>query len=116
MKLIFEEAKQDINTVTYHGKASQTAAEARSYFDKALHLLVVDCTAKVGRPNGSYRSIDSLSRRVIAEIKPEFWQSDRSAAIRKAIEITDAFYRDMASSETAADIAMLDAPIEECPF
>jgi len=116
MKLIFEEIREDISAVEYHGKPSQSAAHIKAYFDKGLQVLVVDCTAQVQRPTGTYRPIDCLSRRVITEIKSECWQNNRSAAMRKAIEIADTFYYDMASSEIAANIAMLDAPVEECPF
>ena len=115
MKLIFSEVREGISTVEYHGKPSQTAAEVRAYFDKALSLLVVDCTAKVQRTNGSLRHLSDLSRRVIAEIKPE---GNRSAATRKAIKIADIFYGDMECDETRDQIARMDTTNEsnECPF
>lgn len=109
MKLIFSEIRENIATAEYHGKPSQTAAEVRAYFNRALLVLVVDCTAQVQRPGGSYRTVNSLSTRELLTVRPEHWQNDRSAAIRAALEIAERFYATMANTTTLAEIANLDA-------
>jgi len=123
MKLIFEEIREDISAVEYHGKPSQSAAHIKAYFDKELQVLVVDCTAQVQRLNGSYRTINELSSREMDTVRPNCYDNTRSTAIRRTIKIAEQFYRRLAEPDAKREIAELDTPDKsdasdpnECPF